>query len=131
MINLDFLYLWCILHENFRFLHIIYIFREMSEISIVKCDSKSEETDIEYYNKETLLLSSFYYNIYNPWRSIIFYSDIKILIWLLLVISSDPESFVLSIRSESEFNDFKPRLYSPKTGFNLAPVQILKNLIQI
>ena len=32
----------------------------MSEISIVKCDSKSEETDIEYYNKETILLSSFY-----------------------------------------------------------------------
>ena len=92
----------------------------MSEISIVKCDSKSEETDIEYYNKETLLLSSFYYNSYNPWRSIIFYSDIKILIWLLLVISSDTESFVLPIRSESEFNEFKPRLKSPKTGFNWA-----------
>ena len=34
-------------------MYTLYIFREMSGISIVKCDTKSEETDIEYYNKET------------------------------------------------------------------------------
>jgi len=33
--------------------------------------------------------------------------------------------------SVSEFNEFKPRLKSPKTGFNWAPAQILKILIQI
>ena len=27
----------------------------MSDLSIVKCDAKSEDTDVEYYNKELLI----------------------------------------------------------------------------
>ena len=34
----------------------------------------------------------------------------------------------LYLRAVSEFNKFKPRLKSPKIGFNWAPAKILKNL---